>query len=69
MTPRRTPTSAPPIYCSQDRMHLLDKRSEHDSGFDPFTGIELARRTHITRECPTPNHDVWVLVGDEWVRP
>lgn len=67
----RTDVSSPPLYCSKDGMRLLDKRTDIPRGYDPFTGVERPHSEHVTRECPTKGHDVWVLTGDgeAWVRP
>jgi hypothetical protein len=42
-------------------MALMDKRVLLATGFDPFSGVERPKREHVTRECPTEGHDVWVF--------
>lgn len=66
---RLSPFGKPPRFCSQDGLPLEDRHKSRGSGFDPFTGEPRVSRHHITRECPTPGHDVWVLVGEFWVQP
>lgn len=67
---KELPPFTPPQFCRQDGMQLIDKRTPIESGYDVLTGVRLPAREHVTRECPTKNHDVWVLTDSgHWVRP
>lgn len=65
---RETPISEPPQFCSHDGMVLVDKSRPLDWGYDTFTGTKRSPVVHVTRECPTGGHDVWVLTDERWVK-